>query len=46
MQFQPFPLAGEEAVTFLKKVETLSSPFKTRFVIDNGEAVIMPFGGK
>jgi len=46
MQFQPFPLAGEEAVTFLKKVESLSSPFKTRFVIENGEAVVFPDAGK
>ncbi|MBP7901305.1 MAG: CapA family protein [Spirochaetes bacterium] len=46
MKFQPFPLKGEEAVTFLKKVESLSSRFKTKFIIDNGEAVVFPDAGK
>ena len=46
MKFQPFPLKGEEAVAFLKKVEALSSRFKTKFIIEGDEAVVFQDAGE
>ncbi len=46
MRFQPFPLTGEESAAFLKKVENLSSRFKTKFIIEGDEAVVFPGAGE